>query len=283
MLVAGIRNGKFYFLDGEYTNQGFSLNKVYEGQKDHLESDYSNPETAQYINNEISKLIPKEEMATKGVAIFLSNRWIRKYVFSSDAENSSLSLQKLLANELDIGLDIYFHPEEKNYYLLQKVGVFGKLQNNLILEVDKSVIQNMQNISTEFQLKELQIVPEWIGFYNFISEFSENVKNVLIFEILEDGILEVTAIKNGQLLSVFDMKTVQKEIVYPFLSEFIQSNFLENPPLFLNLTNSNDLDWLTGLNLETVQLDIFSHKLISKSSLNLHQMKSFFSLIGMLK
>jgi hypothetical protein len=177
-------------------------------------------------------------------------------------------------------LDLYFYPDEKNYYLLDKIGKNGNLDVHLVLEMDKNMVVILENFKQELEAKSLTVVPEWSGLYNFLGEFKENINNLLVIDDTNAPYLEITAFRESNIFNVFGVQIEENETFHSFLSDFIQTHFLESPPEILQLGKS---ELLAGLNLKFFDLNHFSNKLQSSANLNLHQIKSFFSLIGILK
>lgn len=281
MIVVGLKNHTFALIEGMYDNGKFVVEKVYESSLENDIDDLNDSNVRSLIVNEINKVITEDKMATEDVAILISNNKLKKYIFETDpVETAHLSLKKLLAGELSHSLDMYFHPEEKNYYLIEKIGKNGTNDVHLVLEMNKNITTQVESFKNELSAKSVTVVPEWSGLFNFLEEFKDSVRDLIVVDDTNLPYLEITAIKNGQVFNVFGLNLQENEPVQSFLSDFIQTHYLENPPSVLQLGASEILE---GLNINRFDLDQIAEKLQSSSNLNLHHVKSFFSLIGIFK
>ncbi|GAB4186181.1 MAG: hypothetical protein Kow00108_23490 [Calditrichia bacterium] len=268
-------------LDANYEDGVFKINKIYENQSDldFLSDDLSY--IAKLIENEIANLGNDSELATEEVAILVSNKYINKYVFVTEPDGF-VDAKKLLANELSVGLDVHFQPSAKAYYLIESIEKSEKDVKHIVLEISKIWIQRLQSLLSEMTFNQVSVQPSWIGLYNFITEFPDLLKNVLIFEKIDQDGFEVTAIRDSNVFSVFRTKITDETSFSDYFANFIQFHYSSVTPSYLNLSQHDDTVF-ARLNLPELEIEEFSSKIVSASKINLHQVKSFFSLLGILK
>lgn len=283
MVVFGIKNLRFFYVKGQFTeNQRFAIHKVYETAVQGTVEE--NLQKADVIRKFLESTGFYSEMDTD-VSISVSNQFVKKYIFSTDSSIDPSQLRFLLTNELEHSLDLYFNPDDYNYYLISQNRQVGEKHHHIVLALEKNILRLYEQLKKELDIEQAALVPEWNGLQIFLNESMTNSEHVIILDQISPAVTEITVVKNGQIIHVFQVMIEKNkpESVVQFLNDFIQLHFPDNKPFLMDISEDVPPEIAENLQLPLFPYQQIAGKFDLPPNFGLQSVKSFFSFIGMFK